>query len=236
MRFKFMAALLVLLPAPALADVTATYAVQDKTVTIEVEDGGNARMTVGDKVTLIRRDGVDYVAAKDAMGAVHVVRALDLLAMAQAQIKGTDAPLPGRHDLSLSQGAAETVAGYPGTVWKLVPDAGSGAPNMPVAAFDFVISADPKLAPVAAYFRHLIDTVVPMFLPMMGESNFVARADELFGHGAPIRIGPLLTLTRVETGEIADDRFTLPGPVMSAAEFVEAVDPSKAAQALPPAP
>lgn len=136
----------------------------------------------------------------------------------------------------LAQGAAETVAGYPGTVWKLTPPAGSTAQHLPNSTLDFVISADPKLAPVAGYFRHLIDTVVPMFLPMIGESNMVARADELFGHGAPIRIGALLTLTGVETAEIADDRFTLPGPVMSAAEFLEAVDPSNAARALPPAP
>lgn len=237
MRFRLLPALLMLLPAPALADVTAHYAVQNKAVTIEVEDGGNARATIAGKVALIRHDGVDYVAMKDAAGTDRVARAADLLAMLQAQMKGEHAhPAGERHDLTLAQGAAETVAGYPGTVWKFMPAAGSAAPKMPISAFDFVISSDPKLAPVAGYFRHVIDMVVPMFLPMFGESNFVARADELFGHGAPIRIGPLLTLVSVETGEIADGHFTLPGPVISAAEFLEAVDPAKAAQALPPAP
>lgn len=237
MRFKTLAAaLLMLLPAPALADVTAHYAIKDRPMTIEVEDGGNARMTVADKITLIRRDGIDYVAMKDATGAMRVVRAQDLLATLQAQMKDTPPPVGAPHDLTPVQGAAETVAGYPGTAWKLMPAAGSAAPPMPISSVDFVISADPKLAPVAAYFRHLVDTVVPIFLPMIGGSNVVACADALLGHGAPIRIGPLLTLTGVDTAGIADDRFTLPGPVMSATEFLEAVDPSKAAQALPPAP
>lgn len=94
MRFRFLAALLVLLPAPALADVTAHYIVQDKPVTIEIEDGGNARMTLADKVTLIRRDGIDYLVTKDATGATRVVRGQDLLAVFQAQMKSRSHPPP----------------------------------------------------------------------------------------------------------------------------------------------
>lgn len=244
MRFKTLfAALLMLVPVPALADVTAQYSAKDKTVTIEAEDGGNVRATIADKLTLIRRDGVDYVVVKDAAGAFRVARVEELLTMVRAQMQGASPPrsaTASKTDFILAAGGSETVAGYAGTVWKIGPaapeggDSGKTAP--PANLLDVVMSPDPALAPVGAFFRHLIEMVAPMIPQMAGETNFIERAGELFAHGTPIRIGPLLTLTAVETGEIADDHFVLPGPVLSAGEFLEAVDPSKAAQALPPAP
>jgi hypothetical protein len=246
MRFKpLLAALLMLLPVPALADVTAHYAVKDKSLTIEAESGGNVRLTIEDKVTLIRRDGVDYLVVKDAAGASHVARVADLLTMMRAQMQGAHPPRSAtdkKTDFVLVQGGSETVAGYPGTVWKIGPAAAapeggnSGKAPPPGNLPDMVVSPDPALAPVGGFLKHLVDMAAPMILQMAGETNFVERAGELFAKGAPIRIGPLFKLTAVETGEIADDHFLLPGPVLSAGEFLEAVDPSKAAQALPPAP
>src|SRR4051812_6716173 len=126
MRFKpLLAALLMLLPVPALADVTAHYAVQDKSLTIEVESGGDVRLTIEDKFTLIRRDGIDYAVVKDATGAFRVARVEDLLAMVRAQMQGAHPPkgAPAKTSFILPESGSETVGGYPGTVWKFGPAA-----------------------------------------------------------------------------------------------------------------
>lgn len=247
MRFKpLLAALLMLLPIPALADVTAHYSVQDKSLTIEAGSGGNVRVTIEDKFTLIRRDGVDYVVVKDAAGAARIARVEDLLTMMRAQIQGAHLPASAadkKIDFALIPAGSETVAGYPGTVWKVGPAAAaaaaeggdSGKAPPPDNLLQVVMSADPVLAPVGGFLKHLAELAAPM-IPQMAETNLIDRARELFGKGTPIRIGPLLKLTAVETSAIADDHFVLPGPVLSAGEFLAAVDPAKAAQALPPAP
>ena len=247
MQFKRLAAaLLALLPAPALADVTAHYTAKDQSLTIEADDHGNVRLTVADKFTLIRRDGVDYAVIRIPAGTDLVVRADDVLKMIAAQMQGAHPPTSAatpKLDFTLAQGSDETVAGHAGTVWNFGPappdaQAGDSAKGAPAARdrFDIVMSSDPALAPVGGFLRHLFDTVAPMFLSTFGDSNFVQRVDELFAHGAPVRIGPVLTLTAVETTPIAADHFVLPAPVMSADAFFEAVHPSKPAQALPPAP
>ncbi|MES2441972.1 MAG: hypothetical protein V4574_04015 [Pseudomonadota bacterium] len=246
MRFKLLlAALIALLPVPALADVTAHYSAGDKMLVIEAEDGGNIRVSLDAKFTLIRRDGVDYAIATDATGTPKVARVEELLAMVRAQMLGAMPPrTPGAPsmDFALTAGGEETVAGYPGAVWKFTMaapaagESGEGTPPTPITALDFVISPDPALAPVGSFFRRTVGLVLPMMAQMFGDTNFVELADDLLAKGAPIRIGPMLTLASVDKSEIAADRFVLPGPVLTAAEFLEAVDPSSAVKAMPPAP
>lgn len=69
-----------LLPAPALADVTARYDAHGAEFAVEVDDGGNARAGIDGRFALIRRDGVNYVVLYSRDGVPHVARADAVLA------------------------------------------------------------------------------------------------------------------------------------------------------------
>jgi hypothetical protein len=243
MRLKLLLiALLALVPLPALADVTAHYSAGTNAVTIAADDGGNFRAEFGPTVTLIRREGVDYVVMQDSGGQARVTRADDLLAIVRAQMANPETKPPAElaMEFALTSTGDETVAGHAGTLWRFglagKPSVtGTPAPPPPGSQLDFVISTDPALAPIGGVFRHVFDAVSPVMLAQLGEGNFLPLAGELLAKGTPIRVGPLLTLDSVDTAEIAAARFELPGPVLPAAEFMTFTGPPAPA-AMPPLP
>lgn len=238
MRLKLMfAALLMLLPVPALADVTARYALGEKgedTLVIESDDGGNLRAGVGEKFLLIRRDGVDYIIVGDAAGTMKVARFDAVLEVVSGQMKtmvgGTDAT---RMKFVLTEGGPETVAGRAGTIWNFGPEEEGGKPGK---MLDVVISGDPQLAPIGLLFRRMVESIGPVMGGLLGPGNFAALGTELFSKGAPLRVGPVLKLLSVDTADVAASRFDLPGPVIEPMEWLAAMTPEGSGASMPPLP
>ncbi|WP_213982576.1 hypothetical protein [Sphingomonas sp. dw_22] len=224
-------------PLPALADVTAHYTLGGKeALTVEVDDGGNARLGVDGKFSLITRDGVDYVAIM-MKGQVLVVRYADLIALAKVKIKFDSGAQSADEAKAfvLASGAAAEIAGHKGTTWTFGLKDASPAAHM----LEVVMSDDPELAPVGSLVRRMLEPAVPILQGMFPEaSGFSTRVLELLAKGTPLRAAPFLELGSVDRNEIDPHRFDLPGPVMSAEEFDKAADTPAASggSALPPLP
>lgn len=213
-----------LLPAPALADVTASYTTGSAVLTVEVDNGGNTRAGVDGKFLLIRRDGVDYVVMYDH-GTAHVARAAEALAQFA---KHAPTPQGKSWKTELSAEGDATVAGRPGSVWRFGP-----AGESPL---EFVMSPDPALAPVGQVFARVADSFGAFVDTQVGPTGDAATGvRSLFSHGTPLRISDtrveparpkvLIELQSVSTAEIDAHRFDLPGPVMTAEAFFAAVMP-----------
>lgn len=221
-------------PMPALADVTAHYTLGGKeALTVEVDDGGNARLGIDGKFSLIVRDGVEYCAIT-MKGQVLVVRYADLVALAKVKIK-LDSPEQAKarqegKQFVLATGGTTEVAGRKGTTWTF------GLKDAPPTAhmLEVVMSDDPELAPVGSLMRRLLEPAVPILAGMFPDSSdFGARAIELLAKGTPLRAAPFLEMASVDRKEIDPHRFDLPGPVMSAEEFDKAADAPVETHAVP---
>jgi hypothetical protein len=217
---RFALVLLCAAPMPALADVTAQYVLGGKeALTVEVDDGGNARLGIDGKFSLIVRDGVEYCAItlKDQ---VLVVRYADLVALAKVKMKSDSA---GQAKASqedklfvLGSGGAAEVAGRKGMTWTFGPKDEAADGHM----LEVVMSDDPELAPVGSLIRRALEPAIPVLTGLFPDaSNFGARVTELLGKGTPLRVAPFLEMASVDRKEIDPHRFDLPGPVMSAEEF-----------------
>lgn len=234
MRTKlFLAAILAFAPLPALADVTAHYAVGNKELLVEVDDGGNSRIGVDDKFAIIHRDGVDYVVFTDKDGS-KVFELQAMVDLVKGIIPKTEDPKTKDMQFGIAPGAAITVAGQPGTAWKLLMVKGD-AESMK-KHIELVVGADPKLAPVGDVFRRAVATLND-FLGVLfpAETGFSARLTELFGKGTPLRItpveqgaakpeGPLIELKSLDTAEIDARHFELPAPVTPSEEILGSMD------------
>ncbi|MDF7777467.1 hypothetical protein P1X14_19575 [Sphingomonas sp. AOB5] len=241
MRLKLLfTALLMLLPVPALADVTARYSAGEKNeLVVMVDDGGNYRAEVTGAVILIRRDGVSYIAVKNAKGEFVVTRTEALLEMLSAQLKPFAAQAAAKADpkmkFSLLPGNSnETVAGRTGALWRfgpVKPDTAEAERNKDL--LEFVMSADPLLAPVGRVFHDMFGIIAPVAEIFLGEADLTASGKELLGKGAPLRVGNGLKLTSVDSADIAASQFELPGAELEPMEFFEAVGPDAGARAMP---
>lgn len=221
------AGLLMMLPFPAFADVTATYSAGKDSLVVEADEGGNFRAGVADKFAILRLDGVDYVLVPDAAGDLKVARFADVLALVAGQLKGQGGDEMPAMVFEMKPGAEESVAGYAGMMWLFGPQPAPGKEAR--KPLEIVLSGDPVLAPIGLVFRHLVELGNPLIGTMFGggAGNFATASAELLGKGAPLRVGPVLKLESVATTEIAASRFTLPGPVLEPVEFLQAVSPSE---------
>lgn len=231
MRFKWLAAALLMIPVPALADVTARYSAGHDTLTVEVADNGDVRAGIDGKLVIIRHAGVDYVVVNGPDGAPHVTRAEAALA------KLADRPgHPTKWQAQLSSEDDATVAGYPGSVWRFGPE-----DERPI---ELVMSADPKLAPVGNAFAHAAEAFGRVINGLVGPgSDAVQDFRDLFSHGTPIRIREagieprsgkvLFELQSTSMAAIDPHRFELPGPVMDTEAFFAAVRPPQPAASEP---
>jgi hypothetical protein len=237
MRLKsVVAAMLLLLPAPALADVTARYAVEGKDqLVIEADDGGNARLSLGEKFMLIRRDGVDYIIAADASGKLHVAPFDGVAEVLSGQFKGLFAAggdAEPEMTFILEPGAQETIAGREGMGWRFGPGPKDGKPG---DLIDVVMSADPALAPIGQVFQRAVATLGPV-IGLYGGDNLTELAGELFAKGTPLRVGAKFRLDSVDMADLPASRFELDGPVLEPMEWFEAIMPSASGAGLPPLP
>lgn len=234
MRTKlFLATVLALAPMPALADVTARYSAGGKELVIEVDDGGNSRLDVGGKFTIIHRDGVDYIAVTDKEG-TKVFELQAMVDLVKGFIPKSEDPKAKAFEFGLAPGAAVMVGGQQGDAWKLLMLKGDD--DSKKKHIEMVVSADPRLSPIGDVFRRAIGTVNSFLGAMFPEeTGFSARLTELFAKGTPLRVtpikegdakpeGPLIEFKTLDTAEIDAKHFELPAPVTSADEIFGAMD------------
>lgn len=238
---KLLATALALLPVPALADVTARYAVETQTLLVEVDDGGNARIGMDGKAGIIHRDGVDYLFVVDRSGKTRVTELAELATtiaavMASAKRK---IDLPGAESMRfvLTAKGAATVAGRPGALWSFGPAPKPGTDAATQRQLEIVMSADPALAPVGNVFRRIAETSLPLFgLAFPEATGFAAGAAQLIAKGTPLRIMEKIEFQSADSAEIDPRRFELPAPVLSAIDFLEAASSEGGLGELPALP
>ena len=223
MRLHFLAALVALLPLPALADVTARYSAGTDVLLVEVDDGGDSRIGIEGKFSIIHRDGVDYVVRMLPGGGSHVTRLADALGLFAELVAGP-APAGGAKELAfrlVPQGEVR-VGAWSGSAWSFGPD--READGRPGETIELAVSADPALAPVGTVFRRLVDLLLPVIrIAIPGSADFGPKALDLAAKGTVLRIGTTLELQSITTDAIDSRRFDLPGPVIAAAEFMGAL-------------
>jgi hypothetical protein len=209
---RLLLAFLLLLPVPALADVTAIYATGKEgknSMTVEASDDGRARVTFGENATLIYRDGTAYLSTHTSRGSFTV--RLDDFLMVAREGRALD-PMPKslrEAKFELQSAGQETVAGYVGTAWQIRQS------NGPRENADAVSSEDPMLAPLARFFRAIVPKLVEAVGIFEPNPSMAQMLVELFSKGAPLRFAPIMTLESAEIGPIEADRFEVPSPVLS---------------------
>lgn len=216
---KLLLAGLLLLPLPAFADVTAHYAVGSSTITVEAADNGDSRFAIDSmlKVSFIRHDGVDYMVARDSEGVDRVTRADGAFAALIGQM-----PPPGK-DMTFETSIVgnDTLVGYSGALWRYGP---LGEPPL-----ELLMSPDPRLARIGDAFRSMIDLIIGVTGSTLGPDQL----RQVFAAGTPLRVSSmnpdktevLIALESVNMAAIDPTRFTLPGPVMPAADFAKLLAP-----------
>lgn len=226
----FLAALFALLPVPAFADITAHYQFGGTTeLTVEVASGGNSRIDVAGKFAIIRRDSTDYVVVQDKDGP-KVFELKEAIDLAKGVIPKTASEKDKELQFGITAGQAVTVAGSPGAGWMLEMIKGPESDRK--KRIEFVLSADPALAPVGDVFRRSIETILDVMGSLFPEeSGFGARVTDLFAKGTPLRItpveagaakpeGPIIEFKSLDPAPIDAKRFELPAPVTSVNELM----------------
>lgn len=203
-----LAAVLLLAPLPALADVTARYAAGPVELTIEADDGGDWRFHVPGECTLIRRGGVDYIVLGRPDPVVYKLD--DFIAAADTAERLSAAPQGfARAKFILARGADAEVAGRKGVTWRFGPEAADL--GRPLA---IVTSKDPALAPIGGVFVMLQQRLTRLLLGALpSESNLPQMIAALVETGTPLRVDTLFELRSVDTQTIDPKVFDLPGPV-----------------------
>jgi hypothetical protein len=203
-------------PGPALADVTARYAIGGgkQMLVVEIDDSGDSRVGIDGIFSVIRRGGVDYV-VMDKPGERMVARLDDAInALKTRHATVTDAKEPV---FVIAGGAEVQVAGYIATSWKFGPQGDE--------MLDVALSADPELVPVGELLRRLAESALVALegrvIPV--SSQFAPRLRELLAKGTPVKIAPLIELQSLDHKEIDAHRFDLPGPVVSAEVLARAI-------------
>lgn len=238
------------LSSPALADVTARYGGTGKyapTMSIAVAESGQVRAEAGtpnnpgERVVLIRREGVDYFSAADAQGR-FVARTGDLFALANEMIRtvmsqnaGAGIRVLADTRIEIAEGGMETVAGRQGRLYRITQvappaprpaaaQAGEDAEDehapAPMPPLEIVISEDPALAPVGREMVRLFDSANGLVDAVMGtRPALVGQIRELLARGTLIRFAGEFRLRNVSTDPIAASAFLLPGPVLTRAQL-----------------
>ena len=238
MRLLSLAVVLILIAAPAQADITARYAMGPPgggmpAMVVEVNDRGDARIMSGNQAAMLTLDNVPYLIQGDLHG-IYVARWDDLAALLAARFQAMmPHPSPGTRPAALpppppateffAQGN-ETIAGRTGTRWVLRPTERHAGRVQPEGGLDFVVSNDPELAPLGRVFLHSFETSMGGMRTMLGAEGgrvavFGRPMLEMFARGAVLRMGNMLRLESVDTHPIPASEFVLPSAPLSRAEL-----------------
>jgi hypothetical protein len=201
--------LAILAPAPALADLTATYVAPHAffTMTIEIAANGDLRGDVGIPGSyFITRAGHSYFISPRPSGPV-VMRVEDMAAVVAEHIAKTDPHFRGEmgaaHKPNLVEKGNVVINGRIGSAWYLKMENGKLSPS-PVT----VISLDPALAPLGRAMTMQFEISAAMMGTMVGTSPSGAMED-ILKTGAPLSFAGA-ELKTVSTAPIPSERFELP--------------------------
>ena len=230
-----------LLATPALADVTVRYRMvlpesapanvreNPPTMTISADGAGQARTEMAapgagatpPSVALITREGIGYAALNAPGGGMQIVARVDDVLAVASQIAGPllrgssmqrDVQQVMQQRVEIHPVGPEVVNGVQGNLYRIVMV--SGETRSP--PFEIVVATDPRLAPVGQEFARLTESLRPTIVSLLGSEPQVYMAVRgLLGLGAPLRIGNEFRINSVNTEDVPDSRFALPGPVMS---------------------
>lgn len=244
------ALLLAALPVPALADVTARYEMPGgNAIVIETSDDGRGRFTPEGKDA---EGGYALFTPEDSFlvftekGVTHALRFSDFREALDAMIKKSLAAL-GATDLDSPDAAPGAETPAPGAAAeKRMTASGRSEVNgrkgilyvergVEGKAGELVISDDPALSPVGIVFaKAMLET------PMLGDA-FAGSPDgrkaellALMAKGAPLRVGEI-ELRSVTFDKVASERFAMPGPPISRADFEKMVMERQQAPSADPA-
>lgn len=239
MRLYLLAAILALLPLPALADVTARYSAGKDVLLVESDDAGNSRIGIEGKFGIIRRDGHDYAVMTMSTGETKVAELSGLLSLMSTAMAGkakaaAQDDAPEMKFVLVTKGEA-AVGTRKGAVWSFGPEV--GLEGKAEKQLEFVMTGDPDLAPIGAIFGRTVETLLPLLNAVMpGTADFGPKAIELMAKGAALRIDKVIELQSIDTAEIDAKRFELPAPLVEPTEFMMAMAPSGAAEGFKPLP
>jgi hypothetical protein len=197
-----------LIAAPASADITARYAQWngEPPMVVQASDSGESRVTVSEAV-YVTTGGVNYMILDDAQGR-FVIRQQDFLNLMADLLRATTAAAPTNAPApAVAEGGTETLAGRAGTVFRL------SDPRQPSDTFELVISTDPELAPLG----RAIGSLVGVFGITMSRTapGLGTAVSELVGRGTLLRFGPLWRLESVEVAPVPQSAFALPSAPLS---------------------
>lgn len=213
-------------PAAAHADTLARYGKGAEEMTIEVDDGGAARLEgVGsDSYSLLTATGNYVVFDQDGTTVAASYKdfhaALDKLAEPMWEMMGgKPAPAPETPTAGvMAEKGPETVAGYPGTRYEWAE------PADPANGFA-ILSTAPELKSLGRPLGALL-----LEMPNLGEilgggkpPAIRALAERLEG-AALLKLGNAIELTSAETKDIPDERFALPARILTTEEVVAMLD------------
>jgi hypothetical protein len=193
-------------------DVTARYARDGApSLVVRAAANGDARVEAGETVFL-RRGDADYVVLSDAAGRFSA-RIDDALAVFAAD-KTAIVPGPrAQPDYALSEGAAETVAGVKGRLWRGHP---KEVPSL--ASFEGVVSTDPALAPLGRALAMQTRFAITRNSAIGGGvGKFEQAMLDLFAKGTVLRLNQALRLERIEKAPLDATLFDVPPPVLDRA-------------------
>lgn len=232
-----------LLATPALADVTVRYRAvlpegapanvreNPPTMTVSADGAGQARMEMSAPggpaggagqpgFALISREGVTYLSANGPQPGMQIITRMD---DAMAVISQVARPLlqgSARDGLrqvmqqrvEITPVGPEIVSGVRGNLYRVAVVMGETR-TPPV---EIVVATDPRLAPVGQAFSGLFESMRPMVTSLLGgEPQAYMAMRGLAGLGAPLRIGNHVRLESVSTEDVPDNRFAVPGPVLT---------------------
>lgn len=211
-----LAGALLLAPLPAMADVTATYAIGTEKLTVEVDDSGDYRADLAGKFTLIRNGSDEFVVVmhnNKARAARSDVFFALLKTKAEKDWPGGGPGATMR--FATTQGKEEVVAGRKGTGWQVAAQGeASGAITM-------VMSGDAQLAPVGTVLRGALGRALDAFTPMFsGNTSVRDQLNAVLAKGTLLRVEvpPMtLALQSVNDAAIAAERFASPTGLLDAA-------------------
>lgn len=235
------------LATPALADVIVRYRpaapanaaagshASAPSLTVSADDAGKSRIEVqapgtpaaGARqpgVALITRDDVDYVAFNGPQPGMQMVGRMDDVMALAAQFAtpllrgsardGVNEVM--RQRVEIIPVGPETVSGIAGNLYRIVVV--NGETRSP--PLEMVVATDPRLAPVGRAFVRMFDSVRPAVISGIGgEPQVLAAARAMMTLGAPLRIGTFVRIDPIDTADVPDSQFALPGPVMTRAQL-----------------
>lgn len=214
----------------AAADITARYefpAATGHMMTVQANDRGDSRLSFGERLAVVTRDGVSYLLMADLRGP-FAIRQDEMVAAMAEMVRGMASdvapppePVEAVNPYSPTEAGTETVAGRTGTVWRISPPSADEAAGR--RGPDIVISTDADLAPIGrALARQWVSgDFVSGNVGLAGSlAFFPAAVRSIVERGTIIRMGTVMRLHSVEPGPVPDSAFTLPGPVLTRSQFL----------------